>query len=174
MTAEHPPLKVGNRIEYAWLFPIGILAVYGALYIFFPERTLFAFKSSARVCISLGIPLAFVFVALLLVNLFVRSSRVVGLLGKGAGIKAMALPIIAGIISAGPIYAWYPLMKKLKEEGAGEGAIAVFLYNRAVKPFLLPVMIGYFGWLYVVVLSVMMILGSIVLGYCMEILAHNR
>jgi len=43
-----------------------------------------------------------------------------------------------------------------------------------VKPFLLPVMIGYFGWQYVLVLTFLMILGSILLGYGMQVLARNH
>jgi uncharacterized membrane protein YraQ (UPF0718 family) len=70
----------------------------------------------------------------------------------------------------GPIYAWYPLLKNLREEGAGTGPIAIFLYSRAVKPFLLPVMIAYFGWVYVVILTVLTVFGSIAIGSCMSVL----
>ena len=76
---------------------------------------------------------------------------------------------VAGIISTGPIYAWYPLLKDLREKGAGESSIAKFLYNRAVKPFLLPVMIGYFGWLYVVILTILTVLASVVVGFFVSI-----
>jgi uncharacterized membrane protein YraQ (UPF0718 family) len=82
-------------------------------------------------------------------NLFVRPAGIARIFSKNAGIKGMSLSVAAGIISTGPIFAWYPLMKKMMEEGAGEGQIAVFLYNRSVKPFLLPVMIVYFGWIYI-------------------------
>ena len=69
----------------------------------------------------------------------------------------------------GPIYAWYPLLKKLKDEGVGNGPIAIFLYNRAVKPFLLPVMIAYSGWTFVAILTALTVLASIAMGYCMHI-----
>jgi len=52
------------------------------------------------------------------------------------------------VISMGPIYAWYPLLKELRGKGATNSFIAVFLGNRAVKPFLLPIMISYFGGMY--------------------------
>jgi len=67
------------------------------------------------------------------------------------------------------IYAWYPLLKDLKEKGAGESSIAIFLYNRAVKPFLLPVMVTYFGWLYVVTLITLTVLASVVVGFSVSI-----
>jgi len=40
-------------------------------------------------------------------------------------------------------------LKELRKKGAADSLIAVFLGNRAVKPFLLPIMISYFGWVYV-------------------------
>jgi hypothetical protein len=43
------------------------------------------------------------------------------------------------------------LLKDLKEKGAAESSIAIFLQNRAIKPFLLPVMVTYFGWNFVIV-----------------------
>jgi len=61
-----------------------------------------------------------------------------------------------------------PLLKKLREEGAGNAPIAIFLYNRAVKPFLLPVMIAYFGWAYVVILTALTVLVSMAFGYSMS------
>ena len=80
----------------------------------------------------------------------------------------------AGIISVGPIYAWYPLLKDLKEKGAANDLIAIFLNNRAIKPFLLPVMISYFGWLYVLILTIFTVLGSLFVGYSMSILVKEE
>ena len=157
-----------------WVFPAAVLLVYGLLYLLSPERTVLALETCAKVGRSLLVPLAFVVVVLFLLNLLIRPSHVSRLLGQRAGAKAIVLSLVAGIISAGPIYAWYPLLKDLKEQGAADGPMAVFLYNRAVKPFLVPVMIGYFGWRYVLVLTFLMILASILLGCGMQILARNH
>jgi uncharacterized membrane protein YraQ (UPF0718 family) len=72
--------------------------------------------------------------------------------------------MLAGILSAGPVYAWFPLLKGLREKGADASLIAIFLGNRAVKPFLLPVMISYFGWKYVLVLTVLTSVGAVAVG----------
>lgn len=166
--------KGGKRDRRGWLFPAAVLVLYGLLYLLSPTKTVLAFASCAKAGRSLVVPLAFVIVVMFLLNLFIRPSHVSGLLGQRSGAKAIVLSLVAGIISAGPIYAWYPLLKDLKEQGAADGPMAVFLYNRAVKPFLLPVMIGYFGWQYVLVLTFLMILGSILLGYGMQVLARNH
>jgi uncharacterized membrane protein YraQ (UPF0718 family) len=156
------------------LFPIIMLAVYGILFIVIPDNALLAFKSSANIFLNMLIPLGMIFVLMLLINLFVKPARVVKFLGKGSGIKGIILSAAAGIISTGPIYVWYPLLKDLREKGARDSSIAIFLYNRAVKPFLLPVMIAYFGWLYVVVLTLLTVLGSIAVGYSLNILTRKE
>jgi uncharacterized membrane protein YraQ (UPF0718 family) len=160
--------KAGRSLKGVVLFSIFVLALYGILYIFAPDTALTALKASAKISLALCLPLSLVFSAMFLLNLFVRPAHIAGVFSRKAGIKGMVLSAAAGIISMGPIFAWYPLMKQIREEGAGEGPIAVFLYNRAVKPFLLPVMIAYFGLAYVAIVTILTILGSILLGYCMN------
>ena len=155
------------------LFPAVILAVYGILFAVMPDRVSLALKSSGNIFLNMLIPLCLVFVLMILLNLFLKPAQIAKFLGKGAGIKGTLLPAAAGIISTGPIYAWYPLLRDLREKGAGNSPIAIFLYNRAVKPFLLPVMIAYFGWEYVIILTVLTVLGSIAIGYSLSALTKE-
>jgi uncharacterized membrane protein YraQ (UPF0718 family) len=157
-----------------FLFPAVILVVYGILFAVMPDRASLALKSSGNIFLNMLIPLCLVLVLMILLNLFLKPALIARFLGKGAGIKGILLPAAAGIISTGPIYAWYPLLKDLREKGAGNSSIAIFLYNRAVKPFLLPVMIGYFGWVYVVILTVLTMLGSITIGYALDTLMKGK
>jgi uncharacterized membrane protein YraQ (UPF0718 family) len=156
-----------------FLFPAVILGLYGILFAVMPDRASLALKSSGNIFLNMLIPLCLVLVLMILLNLFLKPAQIVRFLGKGAGIKGILLSAAAGIISTGPIYAWYPLLKDLRGKGAGNSPIAIFLYNRAVKPFLLPVMIGYFGWEYVVILTVLTVLASVAIGYSMNILVKE-
>lgn len=158
----------------AYVFPAVVIVAYGVLFGFMPEQAFEALKSSGTVLLNILLPLALVFMVMLVLNLFVKPAQVASLLGRGVRLKGIVLSVAAGIISTGPIYAWYPLLRDLKEKGAGNLPIAVFLYNRAVKPFLLPVMIAYFGWLYVLVLTMVTVLGSVVLGYSVEFLVKEK
>lgn len=90
--------------------------------------------------------------------------------GKGSGTKGWILAISSGILSHGPIYLWYPLLKELQGHGMRSGLVAAFLYNRGIKIPLLPLMIYYFGALYVAVLSIIMIIASIVEGKIIEMI----
>ena len=106
-------------------------------------------------------------------NLLLRPVHIVRFLSQGSGSKGIFLSATAGIISMGPIYAWYPLLKELQEKGAANSLIAVFLGSRAVKPFLLPIMISYFGGVYVVLLTLFTIAGSLAAGYLINILIKD-
>lgn len=110
-----------------------------------------------------------VFVLMTLTNYFVKPKTLVKHLGeKSNTVKALTIAIITGIISSGPIYMWYPLLSDLKKQGVRPGLIAIFLYNRAVKIPLLPLIIVYFGLAYAVVLTIVMIFASILQGFIVD------
>ena len=157
-----------------FIFNIIILVIYVILFVISPDKAGLAIESSGNVFLSMTIPLSLVFLIMLLINLFLKPAAVAKFLGKGSGIKGIVLSAAAGIISTGPIYAWYPLLKDLKEKGAGESSIAIFLYNRAVKPFLLPVMISYFGWVYVVILTIIMVIASVIVGFSVSFFSSSK
>jgi len=168
------PSAIKSFFNSRALFPLATLVLYGVVTALTPEKALLALKSSMNVLLQMVIPLLLIFVLMVLVNLFLKPAKVAKFLGKGSGIKAMLLSAAAGIISAGPIYAWYPLLKDLREKGAENSLIAIFLYNRSVKPFLLPVMIAYFGWIYVAILAIMTVFASFVVGCLMNLLLEKR
>jgi len=166
-------ITIKGQINRAIFFPGIILTLYILLLIITPEKALVALKSSSQVFIRLCVPLGVVFILMLLFNLYLKPADIVRFIGKESGIKGKFISASAGIISVGPVYAWYPLLKELKEKGASKALIAIFLCNRAIKPFLLPVMISYFGWVYVSILTLFTLLGSFIVGYCIHILVKN-
>ena len=105
---------------------------------------------------------------MVLTNLFVKPKVLMKYLGKNSGFKGWIITIIAGILSSGPIYMWYPLLNDLQRHGMKSGLIAAFLYNRAIKFPLLPLLIVSFGIKYSLVLMTVMILISVVQGMITE------
>jgi uncharacterized membrane protein YraQ (UPF0718 family) len=118
----------------------------------------------------LGIVFSLIFVS----NLLLDSRTLVRYLGREAGKRGWLIAVVAGIISAGPIYLWFPLLSDLREKGMRPALIAVFLYNRAVKIPLLPVMILYFGLKTVVILTLYMVLFSLLNGFIVEHILRSR
>ena len=167
-------MEIKEKINRAIFFPGIVLIFYGLLLIITPEKAFVAIKSSAQMFLRLCIPLSLVFILMLVLNLYLKPADIVSFIGKGSGIRGKFISALAGIISIGPIYAWYPLLKDLKEKGAANDLIAVFLNNRAIKPFLLPVMISYFGWAYVLILTVLTIIASFAVGQFIRILIKDQ
>ncbi len=90
-------------------------------------------------------------------------------MGKESGIKGWVFAIFTGILSHGPVYVWFPLLKDLRKQGMRTGLVAVFLYNRAIKIPLLPVMIFYFGIEFTIILLIWMVVASVIEGKVIEI-----
>ena len=114
-----------------------------------------------------------VFVLMVLVNLFLTTERIRKYLGTTSGIKGWLLAIVGGILSTGPIYTWYILLSELKQQGMKASLVAVFLYSRAVKLPLLPLLIHYFGFTYTLILSCYLIIFSIISGIFMGMLTSE-
>ena len=105
---------------------------------------------------------------MIILNYFMTPERMKRYISKESGKKRWFFAIVLGIISTGPIYAWYPMLNDVQKQGKNNGFIAAFLYNRAVKPALLPLMIYYFGLKFVVVLTFVMIILSVMQGVIVE------
>jgi len=162
------------RLACVWGFLICMIGIYGVLLIATPDRALAALGASGRVLLQVALPLCVAFVVMFLLNLLVKPAHVSRLAGRGAGIKGVVLSTAAGILSMGPIYAWYPLLNALREKGASNFHLANFLSNRAVKPFLLPLMIFYFGWVFTLALTVLTVLGALLVAAVVGLVACSK
>lgn len=111
------------------------------------------------------IPIFFlIFGFMFVLNFFVTQKQINNYIGKSSGYKKWGIAIVAGILSAGPIFMWYPTLKELQKKGVGYGFIVTFIYNRAIKLAPLPVFIYYFGWKYTLILSITLIIFSLIQG----------
>jgi len=157
--------------KWGRLYFLGIVAVlYLILFCLIPAKTVDSLKASGGILIKL-IPVLLLVVLLMgLLNYFLKPKSVSKHLGEGSGAKGLTIAVLAGILSHGPIYAWYPLMKELHKQGMRIGLVAVFLYNRAIKIPLLPVMIVFFGVKFTVVLFILTITASLIEGKIIEML----
>ena len=157
----------------SWLFPAGVAVVYLILAITWQEQTLVALRSSGRILLQVSLPLMLAFALMFLLNLFISPAQVSKYLGHSTGLKGILLSSVAGMISMGPIYAWYPFLKSLKEKGASDFHLANFLASRAVKPVLLPLMIAYFGLRFSVVFTVSCIVLALLTAFMVHLLRQR-
>jgi len=82
------------------------------------------------------------------------------LLGTGLG----------SILAGNPLNS-YVTGGEMLEKGVSLFAVTAFI---TVKPFLLPVMISYFGWVYVLLLTFFTIIGSVAAGYLVGFLVKEH
>jgi uncharacterized membrane protein YraQ (UPF0718 family) len=101
-------------------------------------------------------------------NLFLTLPQFEKMTQNGSGMKQTAVAAVAGILSTGPIFAWYPILKELRDRGAAPSLMAVFLVNRAIKPALLPMLVSLFGWPFVLIFTLLTVAASFCVGFCIN------
>jgi len=162
--------KERNR-KWSGLYFLGfVIVLHIILFLLNPENTYDSLKASGSILIKLIPVLFFVVLLMGLLNHFLKPKTVSRYMGKESGIKGWALAICTGILSHGPVYIWYPLLKDLRKQGMRAGLVAIFLYNRAIKIPLIPVMIFYFGIEFTIILSIWMVTASLIEGKVIELL----
>ena len=157
-----------------WLFLGIVMLGYGLSFLLSPESAAEAFTFFRRVMRQVFPVLGLVFLLLFISNLLLTPSRVKRYLGKEAGLKGWIASVVAGIFSMGPIYAWYTALAELQQKGMRTALVATFLYSRAVKIPLLPLMIYYFGPGYTIVLCLYLMIFSVVNGFLTERLMPQK
>ncbi len=92
------------------------------------------------------LPILFLVYAIIFIfNLLISNKRILDFLKKWNYAKKLLFSVVFGILSSGPIYLWYWLLKQLNNVWLTLGHVSTFSYARAIKLPLLPIMISYFG-----------------------------
>ena len=151
-----------------WYFLLIVIVIFIVVFLLKPDAIIPSLQFFYSIIVKIIPVLIIIFILMVIIDCLVSPQKLVKYIGKSAGIKRWVIAVVTGIISTGPIYLWYPLLSELKNEGVSYGFIASFLYNRAIKIPLLPLMILYFGLAYVIVLTVVMIIMSIIQGLIIE------
>ena len=159
--------SVLRKISWDKYFLLAIGALYAV--VFAVNRGLFqeSLFFSGKVLIKILPAFIFVFLLMFVINMYVTRQAVLKYLGREGWLK-WVFAMLGGVVSTGPIYAWYPLLGELKDKGMSYGAVTCFLYNRPVKLPLLPVFVVYFGLPFVAVLTLVMMATSIIQGKIMD------
>ncbi len=118
--------------------------------------------------------LLLVFFLMALLNTFIKPKKIAQHLGKESGIKGWIAALGGGVLCHGPGYVWFPILNELRSHGVRDGLIVAFFYARAIKLPWLPVMIGYFGGAFTLVLSIYILLGAWLQGLITDKLAAKN
>jgi len=151
-----------------WYFLAGVLILFIITYFINSDMAKSALLMFMDIILKVIPIFILIFILMAITNYFIKPKALIRYLGRDSGIKGWMLAISAGVLSSGPIYMWYPLLKDLQKQGMRPGLITAFLYNRAVKIPLLPLLIVYFGFAYSILLMVIMIIVSVFQGMITE------
>lgn len=149
-------------------FLLLVVAAYILLLFFNSQTSLHALQKGGQILLKVLPIFAVVIICTALLNYFLQPKQIVQHLGEKSGAKGWLIALFAGIISHGPMYAWYPLIKDLRSQGLRDGLTVVFFYARAIKLPLLPLMLDYFGTGFTVVLTVYILVGALLQGWIFE------
>ena len=154
-----------KKIEFKGVKFFFIILIAYSILLIFDNLTAFASLQKAYHIFGTLIPI-FIFIIILtaFINYFLKPKQILKHFGEDSGKKGIFYSIIGGILSHGPMYAWYGMLKDMREHGLKDGLIATFLYSRAVKLPLLPMMIAIFGIEYTIIINIYIVIFAVIQG----------
>jgi uncharacterized membrane protein YraQ (UPF0718 family) len=105
---------------------------YLVIVIFSPDKAVESIKNSMYYVIEMLQIMPVVFLLIVAIEVLVPKEVIMRSFGEQSGIKGNILALILGSISAGPIYAAFPISKTLLKKGAGISNIVIILSAWAV------------------------------------------
>jgi uncharacterized membrane protein YraQ (UPF0718 family) len=151
-----------------------VVLSFGLLFLIDASKGMVALQKSVAV-IKILIPIfAIVILLMALIGYFTQGKSKLENLARQRGVKGWFWALFIGLLSHGPMYAWYPILQQLREKGLRDGYIATFFYARAVKLPLLPLMVDYFGFAFTVVLTLYIMIASLLQGWLVEMLERKK
>ena len=111
---------------------IAVILIYIVLLIISPELLLIAADNSLYYLIEMIQILPVVFLLTIIIDVMVPKNVIMKGLGKDSGVKGYVFALLLGSLSAGPIYAAFPISKVLLKKGASVPNIVIILSAWAV------------------------------------------
>ncbi len=109
-----------------------VALVYMGLFIVMPEKASLAIKNSVYYLIEMFEVLPVIFLLTVVIEAMIPKEWIIKHFGEKSGFLGNILSLILGSISAGPIYAAFPISKMLLTKGASVPNIVIILSSWAV------------------------------------------
>lgn len=124
-------MKVITRIKKN-LFLILVILAYFVMFLMKPDMGILSVKNSGYYLKDMLMIMPVIFVLTALLDIWVPKGKIVKYLGKEAKTKGVILAFVLGSVSAGPIYAAFPMCIMLHKKGASIRNIVIILSSWAV------------------------------------------
>lgn len=114
------------------LFLIAVVLVYIIIFIANPAMGMESVKGSGYYIKEMLMIMPVIFILTALLDIWVPKEKIMQYLGKDAKLKGVFLSFVVGSISAGPVYAAFPMCAMLHKKGASIRNIVIILSSWAV------------------------------------------
>lgn len=114
------------------LFFVFVAAAYAVMFVLKPAMGIASVKNSAYYIREMILIMPVIFVLTALLDLWVPKEKIMKYLGQEAGRRGTVFALVLGSISAGPIYAAFPLCVMLHKKGASVRNLVIILSAWAV------------------------------------------
>ncbi|NLV87032.1 MAG: permease [Clostridiales bacterium] len=114
------------------LFLVIVALAYIAMFIINPVMGTESIKNSGYYIKEMLFIMPVIFVLTALLDMWIPKEKIMRYLGKDAGFKGVFLSFVVGSVSAGPIYAAFPMCLMLRKKGASIRNIIIILSSWAV------------------------------------------
>lgn len=163
-----------KKIEFKGIkFLFFVIIIHIVIFLFDGENSSLSLTKSYEVLLKLLPIFVMIIFITTMINYLLKPKSIMKHFGKDSGIKGWIYATLGGIISHGPMYMWYPMIKELRENGLKDGLLATFMYTRSIKIPFIPIMVDYFGVVFTVVLFIYILIGGVLQGIFIEALSKK-
>lgn len=148
---------------------------YIGLIIFYPPIGRRAFIHSSAYLLEMLSVMPPILILIALIDTWVPKQRIVLFLGNNSGIKGTVLSFIIGSVSAGPIYAAFPLCTMLRKKGASIQNIIIILSSWAVIK--IPMLLQeakYLGPSFMALRWLLTVIAILIYSYLIDLILKNQ
>ncbi len=109
-----------------------VALVYLALFVAMPEKAALSVKNSVYYLVEMMQVLPVIFLLTVVIEAWIPKEIIIQHMGEKSGLRGSLLSLALGSLSAGPVYAAFPISKTLLGKGASIGNIVIILSSWAV------------------------------------------
>jgi len=152
---------------------ISVIIIYIILAFFDPKNILSSVFKSIDILLQIWPVFIFIILLTAFINYFLKPKQILKYFGEESGKRGVFYALLTGIISHGPLYAWYGLLEELRTKGVKDELLIIFFYSRAIKIPMIPFSIAVFGTPFTIIISLYILLFAYLQGKVFSHLYHK-
>ncbi len=163
--------KLKDKFGGNWIFLFVVFVIYFIIWIFNQNLFLAIWEDFLNVFFKqILVVLLIVFVFMFILNILLQKDTIKNKIQNSSNHVKYIVSIFGWILSTGPVYMWYPFLKKLNDNWLNYGHIASFIYARAIKIPFLAVMVFYFGLKYTIIFNLVLVILALIVWFLINLI----